>query len=75
MSLLTGPNMAGKSTILRSVCAVALLGACGLYAPAAAATLPYFGEAPRAACGLHPQREEASCCLFQCLGAGRSSLA
>jgi DNA mismatch repair ATPase MutS len=42
MSLLTGPNMAGKSTILRSVCAVALLGACGLYAPAAAATLPYF---------------------------------
>lgn len=44
MALLTGPNMAGKSTILRSVCAVALLGACGLYAPAAAATIPYFGE-------------------------------
>ncbi|KAL4440153.1 hypothetical protein ABPG75_003154 [Micractinium tetrahymenae] len=42
MALLTGPNMAGKSTILRSVCAVALLGACGLYAPAAAATIPYF---------------------------------
>ncbi|KAI3431602.1 hypothetical protein D9Q98_004652 [Chlorella vulgaris] len=42
MALLTGPNMAGKSTILRSVCAVALLGACGLFAPAASATLPYF---------------------------------
>jgi dsDNA-specific endonuclease/ATPase MutS2 len=46
MALLTGPNMAGKSTILRSVCAVALLGACGLFAPAASATLPYFGEGP-----------------------------
>jgi hypothetical protein len=46
MALLTGPNMAGKSTILRSVCAVALLGACGLYAPARAASVPYFGEAP-----------------------------
>ncbi|KAL4438720.1 hypothetical protein ABPG77_006324 [Micractinium sp. CCAP 211/92] len=41
MALLTGPNMAGKSTILRSTCAVTLLGACGLYAPAAAATIPY----------------------------------
>ena len=46
MALLTGPNMAGKSTILRSVCAVALLGACGLYAPARAASVPYFGEEP-----------------------------
>lgn len=43
MALLTGPNMAGKSTILRSVCAVALLGACGLYAPAGSANVPYFG--------------------------------
>lgn len=43
MALLTGPNMAGKSTILRSVCAVALLGACGLYAPAGSARVPYFG--------------------------------
>ncbi|PRW39283.1 mitochondrial-targeted muts 1 [Chlorella sorokiniana] len=42
MALLTGPNMAGKSTILRSVCAVALLGACGLYAPAGSARVPYF---------------------------------
>ncbi len=44
MALLTGPNMAGKSTVLRSMCAVALLGACGLYAPAASATVPYFGK-------------------------------
>lgn len=35
--------MAGKSTILRSVCAVALLGASGLYAPAVSAAVPYFG--------------------------------
>lgn len=36
-----GPNMAGKSTILRSLCAVALLGTCGLMVPAAQACLPY----------------------------------
>lgn len=36
-----GPNMAGKSTILRSVCAVALLSACGLYAPVQSAIVPY----------------------------------
>lgn len=36
MFLLTGPNMAGKSTILRSVAAVSLLGACGFLVPAAA---------------------------------------
>jgi DNA mismatch repair ATPase MutS len=41
MFLLTGPNMAGKSTVMRSTMAVALLGACGLFAPAAAARLPY----------------------------------
>ncbi|KAK9832926.1 hypothetical protein WJX74_001881 [Apatococcus lobatus] len=41
MFLLTGPNMAGKSTILRSLCAVAVLGACGLMIPAARACLPY----------------------------------
>ena len=38
---LAGPNMAGKSTILRSVCAVALLSACGLYAPVESAVVPY----------------------------------
>lgn len=36
-----GPNMAGKSTVLRSTCAVALLAACGLHAPAQAATVPF----------------------------------
>ncbi|KAL6770905.1 MSH1 [Auxenochlorella protothecoides x Auxenochlorella symbiontica] len=40
--LLTGPNMAGKSTLLRSTAAVALLGACGLAVPARAARLPYL---------------------------------
>ena len=33
--------MAGKSTVMRSLCAVAVLSACGLYAPIAAATVPY----------------------------------
>jgi hypothetical protein len=43
MFLLTGPNMAGKSTLLRSTCAVALLGASGLAIPAASASeIPYF---------------------------------
>lgn len=43
MFLLTGPNMAGKSTLLRSTCAVALLAACGLAAPAApSTTVPYI---------------------------------
>ncbi|KAL3131455.1 hypothetical protein ABBQ38_007763 [Trebouxia sp. C0009 RCD-2024] len=41
MYLLTGPNMAGKSTILRSICAVALLSGCGLYAPVHSALVPY----------------------------------
>ena len=34
--------MAGKSAVLRMACSVALLGACGLFAPAASATLPYI---------------------------------
>lgn len=43
MVMLTGPNMAGKSTILRSTCAVALLGACGLAVPAAEGTeIPFI---------------------------------
>ncbi len=33
--------MAGKSTLLRSTAAVALLGAAGLHAPARAVTMPY----------------------------------
>ena len=40
MALLTGPNMAGKSTVLRSVAACSLLASCGLRAPAAAAEVP-----------------------------------
>ncbi|KDD72758.1 MutS domain V, partial [Helicosporidium sp. ATCC 50920] len=40
--LLTGPNMAGKSTTLRSTAAAALLGSCGLMVPAARARLPYL---------------------------------
>ncbi|KAG2429237.1 hypothetical protein HXX76_011006 [Chlamydomonas incerta] len=34
LALLTGPNMAGKSTVLRSVAAAALLSVCGLAVPA-----------------------------------------
>lgn len=33
--------MAGKSTVLRSTVAVALLAACGFYAPVASAAVPY----------------------------------
>ena len=40
--LLTGPNGGGKSSILRSVCAAALLGICGLMVPADSALIPYF---------------------------------
>lgn len=38
--LLTGPNMAGKSTVLRSVAALALLAQCGLHAPVVSAQVP-----------------------------------
>ena len=34
--------MAGKSTIMRSTIAVALLGSCGLFGPARAARVPYI---------------------------------
>ena len=40
--LLTGPNMAGKSTVLRATAASALLAACGLFVPADAAVVPHF---------------------------------
>ncbi|XP_072987924.1 DNA mismatch repair protein MSH1, mitochondrial isoform X1 [Typha latifolia] len=40
--LLTGPNGGGKSSILRSVCAAALLGICGLMVPAESAVIPHF---------------------------------
>ena len=38
----SGPNMAGKSTVMRSICAVAVLSACGLQVPAEAAVIPYI---------------------------------
>ncbi|ONK57299.1 uncharacterized protein A4U43_C10F18640 [Asparagus officinalis] len=40
--LLTGPNGGGKSSLLRSICAAALLGICGLMVPAESATIPDF---------------------------------
>ncbi|EPS69798.1 hypothetical protein M569_04966, partial [Genlisea aurea] len=40
--LLTGPNGGGKSSLLRSICAAALLGICGLMVPAERATIPHF---------------------------------
>ncbi|XP_042518506.1 DNA mismatch repair protein MSH1, mitochondrial [Macadamia integrifolia] len=40
--LLTGPNGGGKSSLLRSICAAALLGICGLMVPAESALIPHF---------------------------------
>ncbi|XP_021731755.1 DNA mismatch repair protein MSH1, mitochondrial-like [Chenopodium quinoa] len=40
--LLTGPNGGGKSSLLRSVCAAALLGICGFMVPAESASIPHF---------------------------------
>lgn len=40
--LLTGPNMAGKSTVIRSVCAAALLANCGLRVPASKMRCPHY---------------------------------
>lgn len=42
MFLLTGPNGGGKSSLLRSICAAALLGICGLMVPAESALVPHF---------------------------------
>ncbi|BDA51431.1 probable DNA mismatch repair protein MutS at C-terminar half [Coccomyxa sp. Obi] len=42
MLLLTGPNMAGKSTVMRGTMSVALLGTCGLFAPCEAAAVPFI---------------------------------
>jgi DNA mismatch repair protein MutS len=39
---LTGPNMAGKSTLMRQVAIVAILAQMGSFVPAAAADLPIF---------------------------------
>ncbi|XP_021607248.1 DNA mismatch repair protein MSH1, mitochondrial isoform X1 [Manihot esculenta] len=40
--LLTGPNGGGKSSLLRSICASALLGICGFMMPAESAVIPHF---------------------------------
>lgn len=40
--LLTGPNMAGKSTIMRQVAVIAVLAQMGSYVPAREASLPIF---------------------------------
>uniref|UniRef100_A0A1J3E1G5 DNA mismatch repair protein MSH1, mitochondrial n=2 Tax=Noccaea caerulescens TaxID=107243 RepID=A0A1J3E1G5_NOCCA len=40
--LLTGPNGGGKSSLLRSICAGALLGICGFMVPAESACIPHF---------------------------------
>ncbi|WCJ24134.1 DNA mismatch repair protein MSH1 mitochondrial [Euphorbia peplus] len=40
--LLTGPNGGGKSSLLRSICASALLGICGFMVPAESAMIPHF---------------------------------
>ena len=42
VTLLTGPNMAGKSTVLRAAAASALLASCGLHVPARRAEVPHF---------------------------------
>ncbi len=42
MLLLTGPNMAGKSTIARAAGTAALLANCGLHVPASSAQVPRF---------------------------------
>ena len=42
LALLTGPNMAGKSTVSRTVAAVALFASCGLLVPAQSARVPRY---------------------------------
>ena len=42
MMILTGPNTAGKSTVMRTVCGVALLANCGFMVPASKAYVPFM---------------------------------
>lgn len=41
---LTSPNMAGKSTLMRSILVASLLGNCGLYVPCKHAIIPRFNS-------------------------------
>jgi DNA mismatch repair protein MutS len=42
--LLTGPNMAGKSTLMRQVALISLMAHCGSFVPAASAKLPLLRQ-------------------------------
>ncbi len=42
--LLTGPNMAGKSTFMRQVALISLLGHCGSFVPASEAKIPLLKQ-------------------------------
>lgn len=42
--LITGPNMAGKSTVMRQTAIIAILAQAGGFVPALAATLPVFDQ-------------------------------
>lgn len=42
--LITGPNMSGKSTYMRQIALIAILGQIGCYVPASEATLPIFDQ-------------------------------
>lgn len=42
--LLTGPNMAGKSTLMRQVASLVIMAQSGLFVPAAEARLPVFDQ-------------------------------
>ena len=42
LTILTGPNMAGKSTVLRATASIALLASCGLFVPVSNAVVPHF---------------------------------
>lgn len=42
--LITGPNMAGKSTVMRQVAALAILSQIGSYVPASEAKMPVFDQ-------------------------------
>ncbi|GMH44353.1 hypothetical protein BSKO_12287 [Bryopsis sp. KO-2023] len=60
MIMLTGPNMGGKSTVLRSTAAVCLLGMTGFLVPAERASLPFLDNVVlRAFIGDNPAKGES----------------